>query len=122
MEVVNVKCQNIRPKYENLARWCNDSNNVYIGRRGVVFISGADGTRFRYPQRDSIWANPYKVGRNGNREECIALYKEYIVKKIEEENLVSELLRLKDKVLGCWCAPEPCHGHVLQELIELYSK
>jgi len=23
---------------------------------------------------------------------------------------------LKGKVLGCWCAPEPCHGDVLKEL------
>lgn len=24
---------------------------------------------------------------------------------------------LKDKILGCWCAPKLCHGHVLVELI-----
>lgn len=122
MEVVNVKCQYIRPQYDNLAYWCMDKNNEYIGRRGVVFVTGADGTRFRYPQKDSIWANPYKVGKDGDRDECIALYRQYIIKKIKDEKLYDELLKLKDKVLGCWCAPEPCHGHVLQELIELYSK
>jgi hypothetical protein len=98
-----------------------NKKNVYIGRKGVVFISGKDGTRFRYPSKSSLWANPFKI-ENNDREECLRKYREYIVKKIEEENLIYELLDLKDKILGCWCAPEQCHGHVLQELIELYSK
>jgi len=36
--------------------------------------------------------------------------------------LVVELLKLKDKNLGCWCHPEPCHGDVLLELINKYYK
>jgi len=32
--------------------------------------------------------------------------------------LIDSLPELKDKVLGCWCAPEPCHGDVLKELTE----
>ena len=29
---------------------------------------------------------------------------------------------MKGKNLGCWCNPEPCHGDVLLELIDLYTK
>ena len=36
--VVNVKVSNIRPKYKHLKEWIQDSNNVYIGRKGIVFI------------------------------------------------------------------------------------
>jgi hypothetical protein len=47
---------NIRPNYKNLEEWCNDPNNVYIGRKGIVFIDSE-----RYPKYDSIWSNPYKI-------------------------------------------------------------
>lgn len=38
--VCNCKVEFIRKKgYDNLAQWCQDSNNVYIGRKGIVFIT-----------------------------------------------------------------------------------
>lgn len=59
---VNVKVQYLRPQYQNLKQWCEASpNHVYIGRRGIVFIDNV-----RYPPRDSIWANPFKVGQDKN--------------------------------------------------------
>ena len=30
--------------------------------------------------------------------------------------LLEKLPELKGKVLGCWCAPEACHGDILSEL------
>jgi hypothetical protein len=62
--VVNVKVKNIRPKYSTLAEWMEDSNNVYIGRCGVVFIN-----KERFPKQSSAWANPYTVKKYG-REKC----------------------------------------------------
>ena len=38
MSVVNCKVKYIRPEYDNLKIWMEDSNNVYVGRAGVVFI------------------------------------------------------------------------------------
>ena len=62
-KVVNVKVKYIRPAFQNLRKWCEEPNNVYIGRSGVVFVpSESDSTRKeRYPKRNSIWANPFKV-------------------------------------------------------------
>jgi hypothetical protein len=40
MSVVNCKVNHIRPKYNDLKEWMNDTNNIYIGRSGIVFIDG----------------------------------------------------------------------------------
>ena len=69
-EIVNVKVKYIRPEYDNLKEWCEDSNNCYIGRRGIVIINGR-----RYPEEASIFANPYK----GDREEIIKKYSDVFI-------------------------------------------
>lgn len=110
--VVNVKVAHIRPHYKNLKEWIEDENNVYIGRRGVVFINGK-----RYPDEDSIWHNPYKIDKNKTRADVIEKYKIYITEKIKRENLQIELEKLRNKQLGCWCKPLCCHGDVLLDII-----
>ncbi len=74
--------------------------------------------------RPSKWGNPYKIGRDGTREEVIAKYREYI---LQNKELMAALPELKGKVLGCWCVTEPvstirehkqCHGEILLELLE----
>ena len=66
-----------------------------------------------YIGRPSIWGNPFEIGRDGTREEVIAKYESYVLDKPE---LMRALENLKGKVLGCWCAPKPCHGDVLVKL------
>lgn len=117
MAVVNCKVQFIRPKYDNLKEWMKDDDNVYIGRAGVVFVE-----KERFPKRASPFANPYKVGTHGTREEVIAKFRKYMVEKLEvDPSLKDELLAMKGKTLGCWCKPDGCHGDVLLELIEELS-
>lgn len=110
--VVNVKVANIRPQYKNLKEWMDYENNIYIGRRGVVFINGE-----RFPKVDSIWHNPFKINDNNTREQVIEKYRLYILEKIIQNNLQEELYQLKNKQLGCWCKPLCCHGDVLIDLI-----
>jgi len=113
MSVVNCKVKNIRPKYNNLKEWIDDTNNVYIGRQGVVFIDGK-----RFPPYSSNFANPCKIGKDGTREEVLIKYKNYITERLEnDKSLMAELVSLKGKNLGCWCNPEMCHGNILLELI-----
>lgn len=120
--VCNVKVQFLRPKYQNLKEWVRDPNNIYIGRAGVVFIDGK-----RFPSHGSVWSNPFKIGKDGNRDQVLQKFKSYITEKIESEDLQPELLKLKGKNLGCWCIPkgctrsiEPmyCHGQVLLEILK----
>lgn len=68
-----------------------------------------------YIGRPSKWGNPFKIGKNGTREEVINKYHEWIETQPE---LMSSLPELKGKILGCYCAPELCHGNVLVELLE----
>lgn len=113
MSVHNVKVVNIRPKYVNLQKWCEDPENVYIGRRGVVFID-----KIRYPLQDSIWCNPFKIGKDGDRDEVICKYEKFIRNKLEKNPVLrEELKKLKNKNLGCWCAPDKCHGDILLKLL-----
>lgn len=112
--VVNVKVANLRPEYDNLKEWCEDPANVYIGRRGIVFVDGV-----RYPKEDSPWCNPFKVKAGVlGRAEAIEKYKKYIIARLKAESgLTAALAALRGKRLGCWCCPEACHGDVLVELI-----
>ena len=66
-----------------------------------------------YVGRPSVWGNPFKEGLDGTREEVIEKYRSYI---LGNERLMGMLPQLRDKVLGCWCAPKACHADVLLEL------
>ena len=68
-----------------------------------------------YIGRPSVWGNPYKIGRDGSREEVIAKYREYIIGQIEGG---LSLEPLRGKVMGCYCKPDACHGDVLMELLK----
>ncbi len=134
-EVVNCKVCYIRPEYHDLKEWCEDPRNCYIGRKGVVFIGRPPETdddpgmvkKERYPKKDSVFANPFRLKLiKGNSEESRAeilnLYEEYIIDKIEKEGLYEELRALKGKRLGCWCKEKGrnvgCHGDILLKLLE----
>ena len=60
--------------------------------------------------RGSRWGNPFEIPGDGNRKEVIEKYALYLDMKT---SLHDKLESLNGKVLGCWCYPEPCHGHVL---------
>lgn len=66
-----------------------------------------------YIGRPSKWGNPYIIGRDGTRDECIEKYRAYLESSKE---LLQDLRTLHGKTLGCWCAPLPCHGDILMEL------
>ena len=62
----NSKVNYIRPQFNNLKECLEDDNYVYIGRGGIVFIDGE-----RFPKKNSVWANPFKSGRDGTVEEVL---------------------------------------------------
>lgn len=65
--------------------------------------------------RPGQWGNPFLIGRDGTRAEVIEKYREWI---LTQPHLLAQLPMLRGKRLGCYCAPAPCHGDILIELIE----
>ena len=70
-----------------------------------------------YIGRGSKWGNPFRIGRDGSRSEVIAKYRRWLWAEIQAGRVdLAELAALHGKTLGCWCAPEACHGDILSEL------
>ena len=71
-----------------------------------------------YIGRPSKWGNPWSHEEDTmaefkveTRAEAIRKYEEWVRSQPE---MMAEIKReLKSKVLGCWCSPRLCHGHVL---------
>lgn len=63
-----------------------------------------------YIGRPGPWGNPFVIGRDGTREQVIAKYEAWLR---TSPDLLAGLSQLRGKVLGCWCAPQDCHGDVL---------
>ena len=67
-----------------------------------------------YIGRPSKWGNPFIVGYDGDREEVIQRYYQWIR---TQPKLFSDIAyELLGKDLVCFCAPKLCHGNVLLEL------
>lgn len=83
---------------------------IYVGRR----MPGKHG---------SPLGNPYKVGEH---EDPITLYRRWLWRQLQGDTAARrEVRRLAelhqaghDLLLGCWCAPDPCHGNVIKAAIE----
>ena len=76
--------------------------DVYIGR----------GNKYNHK---GMFGNPYS---EGTREQNIALFKEYFYERIfNDKEFEKRVLELKDKVLGCFCKPLPCHGDIIAEYL-----
>lgn len=74
---------------------------------GAVYVGRGRGRRGK-------WGNPYRIGRDGDRSEVIALYRSYLAERVERGDLDPGELRGRDLV--CWCAPATCHADVLLSL------
>jgi len=97
LEVVNVK------------KLVSSDDLVYIARKCGKFNGSPLG-------------NPFKIGRDGTREQVIEKYRNWLWKmmKSRDVKVCSELKMLVDKVrngekvlLGCWCSPSACHGDII---------
>lgn len=63
-----------------------------------------------YVGRPSIWGNPFVVGRDGSREECVHQFEAYVARHPRLQLLAWE--RLRGRNLVCWCAPRACHADI----------
>lgn len=77
--------------------------DVYIGR-GRCPKTGKRGE----------FGNPFIIGRDGSRAEVIEKYRDHVDRSPGLRQRIRQELR--GRVLGCWCAPEACHGDVLAKV------
>ncbi|MEI5097653.1 DUF4326 domain-containing protein [Streptomyces sp. PmtG] len=95
--VVNLKGHRGDPDYADV---------VYVGRalhRGGWDLAG------------SPLASPFRPGKDGTRDEVVALYRDHLLGR---PDLLALLPELRGRRLGCWCVPEPCHAEVIAELAD----
>lgn len=98
--VINIhKVNGKRPDYD-----------IYIGR-------AVKGTEFF---EDSFWANPFNPKMYISIYDCLYDYEVYMRKKLKY--CPEKILEIEGKILGCWCDPSPCHGHVLLKLLSEYKR
>lgn len=71
-----------------------------------------------YCGRGSIYGNPFKIGRDGDRKQVISKYREYFYKRLTDSKFRDSILSLKGKILGCYCKPLDCHLDVIVEYLE----
>jgi Domain of unknown function (DUF4326) len=62
-----------------------------------------------YIGRPGPLGNPFVIDIHGTREQVLAKHEAYVD---EHPELLPLILALRGLVLGCWCDPEPCHGHL----------
>jgi len=67
-----------------------------------------------YIGRKSKWGNPFTIGVDGNRDEVIQKYSDWLH---SQPNLLAQVQReLKGKDLVCFCYPAKCHGDILMQV------
>lgn len=78
-----------------------DHYDVYIGRAG----HGQSG----------YFGNPFK---EESRKNNIENFKKYFYDRlIRDQEFRFKVLGLKNKILGCFCKPKPCHGDVIADYL-----
>lgn len=64
--------------------------------------------------RRTPWGNPFVQGPDGSREVVVDLYDKWLSTDDPQAVWISQNVHsLSGKTLGCWCAPQLCHGDVL---------
>lgn len=80
------------------------SYDIYIGRAG----KGQDG----------YFGNPFRLLPGSNRGDTLSNYIKYFYNRLNTDpEFKQRIHELKDKVLGCFCKPHPCHGDIIVEYL-----
>ena len=70
-----------------------------------------------YCGRGSPLGNPFRIGKDGTREEVIAKFRTWLWRQLTSNNRdVQEALEAlrEDSTLACHCAPRDCHCSIIE--------
>jgi len=76
-----------------------------LNRRKVGVPAGAVDV-----SRTSPWGNPFRVGKDGNRNEVIDKFEDWLRGQPLLVQRAKRVLRGKDLV--CYCSPKKCHAEI----------
>lgn len=96
--------------------------NMHRGRDQALIAWARDTHHFVRIDRKSEWGNPFLVPDDGDHEEVVGKFAtRYLPHKTA---LLAQINRgvLRGKVLGCWCHPLLCHGHVLAMRANVFAR
>lgn len=100
----------------DLLKRLREGETIVVSLRGphnnLIEWADAAGLYMRV-DRKTEWGNPFEMPADGDRDTVIANYAEHYLPY--KPGLLNKIETLAGKALGCWCAPEPCHGDVLAE-------
>ena len=103
--VVNIKKQELlKNNIKDFQEWNSNPNTLYIGRNMTFYVEGT---------YESKWCNPF-CAKKYVLDQCLELYEKYV----KESSLYDELEELNNKIIGCWCKPNKCHGDILIKLLK----
>lgn len=71
-----------------------------------------------YGGRGSIFGNPFEIEIDGTREHVIQRYRKWFNLLIKDRRFKTEVLKLRNKKVACFCAPLPCHLEVIKEYLD----
>ena len=66
--------------------------------------------------RFSDFGNPFEMDKDGDRDEVCDNYEQHYLPF--KPSIHKQLVKLKGKALGCWCAPLRCHCDTLKAIID----
>ena len=101
-----------------MPRVLNLRDTNYKVPEGAIYVRRGNP---HYGLPNSKWSNPFKVGKDGTREEVVQKYLEYLLETEHTTGLVLDIGELRGKDLVCWCCnwdgdgenPMYCHGDIL---------
>lgn len=98
----------------------------WVGK-GKIYIGRAN---YKLGLRRSPLANPYRIGKDGDRQEVLRKYRRWLFTRIcaGDHDVIRELMAIREKAksdrypngvsLSCYCKPSQCHGDVIKNCLE----
>jgi hypothetical protein len=102
------------PAETELRKRVDDGQTVVVSQRGEharLIDWATERDLFVRVDRRTEWGNPFEMPADGDRATVILAFESHYLP--HKPSLLDRLDELRGKALGCWCAPEPCHGDVL---------
>jgi len=83
--------------------------DVYVGRKNADIPEEQDGG-------DGRWGNQFLVGRYSRAQAIEKFCQWLLTDPAGQRTFAAARAQLRGKTLGCWCAPNACHGDVLLQI------